>query len=60
MVLCPFLAESWCEDERKMRGKSLDKGKKEGEKNGKEGMSKNGKHEMLVQKSDCSCVEHKI
>ena len=26
----------------------------------KEGKRVNRKHEMLVQKSDCSCIEHKI
>ena len=36
-----------------------DKKKKERE-NGKEWRKEKGKHEMLILKSDCSCVEHKI
>ena len=40
--------------------KNLDKDKKKRKKNRKKEMSKNGKHEMLVLKSDCSCVEHII
>ena len=42
-------------------GKIWTKNRKEnGEKNRKEGKRENEKYEILVQKSDCSCVEHKI
>ena len=44
-----------------MREKCLDKDKKkERKKNIKERKRENGKHEMLVQKSGCSHVEHII
>ena len=36
------------------------KEKKKGKKNRKEEKRENKKYEMLVQKSDCSYVEHKI
>ena len=51
---------NWQEDERKLREKCLDKDKDKGRKNRKEERKKNGKYEILILKSDCSCVEHKI
>ena len=45
---------------RKMVEKSPKKIKKKRKKNGKEERKKKGKYEILVLKSDCSCVEHKI
>ena len=47
-------------DEDKLGKIWSEKEKEKGEKNSKEGKRENGKHEMLVQKSDCSFVEHKI
>ena len=41
-----------------MVGKSLKKIKKKRKKNKKEERKKKRKYEILVLKSDCSCVEH--